>query len=384
MEKIKIFYITANGGMWGDNKALLNLLDHLENVEPYIVVGSKGLLINELELRSIPYSYIRNFHCVWPHLASLRDILFFVPRLLRTLFFNWLAYIKISKIIQHLNPDIIHTNIGTVQLGYLLSKKFKLKHVWHLREFQKIDFGMIPFPSFTSFLKKLSYQGNNIITVSNTLYQYFGALSNAQVIYDGVMHAKEKQEIIYNKEKFFLFVGRTTFAKGLDEVIKTFVRFCNFITDYKLIIIGSGSSKIEEKFLNSYLKQIHVKDKIEFLGYRTDANEFMKRASATIVASRNEALGFVTVEAIVNGCLVIGKNKSGTAEILQNGKYGLIYNTSDELLKLMIEVARNPAEKYYPLISSAREWVFENFTIEKNVYALQNLYYKLVNEKKNL
>jgi glycosyltransferase involved in cell wall biosynthesis len=38
----------------------------------------------------------------------------------------------------------------------------------------------------------------------------------------------------------------------------------------------------------------------------------MAHATALIVSSYHEGFGFITVEAMFNGCLVIGNNKGGT------------------------------------------------------------------------
>ena len=55
-------------------------------------------------------------------------------------------------------------------------------------------------------------------------------------------------------------------------------------------------------------------DNVKFLGIRKDIYSLMKNAMALVVSSPSEGFGFITVEAMLNGCLVIGRNTAGTKE----------------------------------------------------------------------
>jgi glycosyltransferase involved in cell wall biosynthesis len=285
---------------------------------------------------------------------------------------NQIALIKISQIIKAFQPEIIHTNIGPVHLGYHLAKKFRIHHVWHIRELQTLDFGLKPFPSMNVFKKKLKNPFNTIITVSKTIHQFWGSLSNAQVIYDGVILSNNKIPI-QEKEKYFLFVGRISYAKGIHEVIETFTEFCKINHEFQLKVIGTGSHLLEKK-LKKYVSDHKIEHRVEFLGFCDNVAEYMKKAYAIVVASKNEAFGLVTVEAMANGCLVIGKATSGTAEILENGKFGFVYNNNQELLSLMHKVASMPVEEFMPIVLQAQKKVYEFYTIENTVKQIRDLY----------
>ena len=53
------------------------------------------------------------------------------------------------------NPDIIHTNTGVVHEGFKVAKKLDIPHVWHLREYQTLDFNWKILPSEKLFKKYL-------------------------------------------------------------------------------------------------------------------------------------------------------------------------------------------------------------------------------------
>ena len=89
-------------------------------------------------------------------------------------------------------------------------------------------------------------------------------------------------------------------------------------------------------------------NKIIFLGYRKDVDVLMSEATALIVASQFEAFGFITAEAMFNGCVVIGKDTGGTGEQIDNMEKlagvpsGFRFVTTQELIDAMKYVVRNP------------------------------------------
>lgn len=64
---------------------------------------------------------------------------------------------------------------------------------------------------------------------------------------------------------------------------------------------------------------MNIASQVVFLGMRKDIYSLMKDAMALIVPSYWEGFGFITTEAMFNGCLVIGRNTSGTKEQFDNG-----------------------------------------------------------------
>jgi len=83
-----IIYIVKSGRLYGDNKALLGILDELmpiKAIKPILILGEKGPLIAELEARNISYHYVPFNFSVFPPLGrSLKGYIFYLPRLLKT------------------------------------------------------------------------------------------------------------------------------------------------------------------------------------------------------------------------------------------------------------------------------------------------------------
>jgi glycosyltransferase involved in cell wall biosynthesis len=71
--------------------------------------------------------------------------------------------------------------------------------------------------------------------------------------------------------------------------------------------------------------------------FRSDIEVFYKAIDACIMASKAETVGMVTLESLACGTPVIGSNAGGTPEILQHGKWGVLFeslNPKDLAIKI--------------------------------------------------
>ena len=72
----------------------------------------------------------------------MRDIVLFVPRLLRILIYNKLAERKLYLFLKSNRMDIVHSNTGVIHFGAKVAARLSIPHVWHIREYQKLDFAI--------------------------------------------------------------------------------------------------------------------------------------------------------------------------------------------------------------------------------------------------
>lgn len=382
MRIIRVLYVTSSSGLYGDNKSLLNILDelNLKCVCPKVILASYGKICTELDARDVEYQIVKHSLSVYPPINTFRHSILFIPRLIRNLLLNGIAILKIQKIVGEYLPDLIHTNVGPVHVGFQVAKIKKVPHVWHIREYQNLDFGWNPFPSMKIFIRQINSKNNYSIAITNGIYDYFKmSESTSCVINDGVLRA-DSTHFDYIKERYFLFVGRLEEAKGIDILIEAFIRFSETNSNYLLLIAGEGAPdylRVLEKRIN----KADIIQQIRFLGFRNDICNLMIKATALIVPSRFEGFGFITAEAMFNGCLVIGNNSGGTKEILENENLGILYNGLDELVLTMQTVVQNGIEFYYPMIKKAQNKAMTFYSIERNAESIYNLYKKILENK---
>jgi len=118
---------------------------------------------------------------------------------------------------------------------------------------------------------------------------------------------------------------------------------------------------------------------VVFCGLVEDIISLRKKCDVEIVASRAEAFGRVTVEAMRTSNPVIGSSVGGTAEIVLNGKTGFLYEyrnneaLADCMKKFIVE-----ADLAYEMGQRAYEWSVDRFTSEENVRQVLKIYEDVV------
>lgn len=128
----------------------------------------------------------------------------------------------------------------------------------------------------------------------------------------------------------YVVIGRVTKEKGMDLLLESFAA----MPEKKLIVIGAGD------YLESYRTRAERQGirNISFEGFcsRERINELLSTARALIVASQTyETFGMTVVEAYANGVPVLAGKLGGFAELVQEGKTGLLFthDSADSLCK---------------------------------------------------
>ena len=380
MKSVKVAYILNSASKYeGSSKAILHLLDGLllKGISPFVILPYQGDLCNELQSRKISYFVTPYFYSIYPPLRTVRNSIALIPRLLRTLYLNYKATKKIITCLQDIKPNIIHSNVGPINVGFKAAKQLKIPHVWHIREYQDLDFNMHIFPSKSYFLKTLQSNNNYPVAITKGVFNYFNMKNNAQVIYDGVLKMSDTA-FVAKKENYFLYAGRLEENKGIGHLIRAFADFTKNISDYKLYIAGDTTNTTYKEELAALVKEHHLDEYVVFLGMRDDVCDLMAHAIALVVPSFHEGFGFITVEAMFNSCLVIGNNSAGTQEILASENLGLLYSGHDELVTAMKTVVEKGIESYFPMLMKAQERAVALYSQEQHVNTMYQLYNKII------
>lgn len=381
MPMVKIVYVINHPFLHGSNRSLLNLIEGLNSkaIIPFVIMAMEGDMCIKLKEIKVPYKVVPHQFCIYPDLPcnSFKNFIFFVPRLFLTVYKNLIATVSLVRIAKEFHADIIHTNIGPDFIGYFTARVLGIPHVWHIREYHDLHYHWHIIPSKRNFIKKLKKRGNYPVAISHGLFEHYKMASNGRVIYNGI-YKKNQTRFNSEKSKYFLFVGRLEFIKGIEQVLEAFFEFARTNYDYKLKIAGDGDEQYKALLLKK-VNTIGFSERIDFLEFKDNIDELMANATALIVASSYEGFGRVTAEAMFNGCLVVGLNSGGTKEILEKDNLGLLYHNHNELVSIMNTIVSKGINKYFPIIQKAQKKALELYSVEKNVIAFQNMYAEILN-----
>ncbi|MDA8213917.1 MAG: glycosyltransferase family 4 protein, partial [Nitrospiraceae bacterium] len=140
----------------------------------------------------------------------------------------------------------------------------------------------------------------------------------------------------------------------------------------RCIIVGDGP---EKDSLLEYAKRKKIHDKVVFAGFQSDAISYISAMDIFSLTSEKEGLPRVILESMLMAKPVVASNVTGPAELVVDGETGFLVPVrhpevfADCVLKLIEnhELREQMGEK-------ARRRVIENFSIEKYVAGVENVF----------
>lgn len=117
-----------------------------------------------------------------------------------------------------------------------------------------------------------------------------------------------------------VFVGRLEWEKGVQVLIQAAGLLRDAHPNTRFVFAGTGTQ--EQRFR----EMAEDDNRIEFLGWVADTRieELLRRAAAVVVPSLYEPFGMVALEAAATGAPLIVSDAGGLAEIIQDGRNGLV------------------------------------------------------------
>ena len=375
----------------GANRALFAILKYwsTNKLVEYEVLLPKanGECIDELERMGIKYHVIKYYKVFSETRNQIQDILR-KAKVYSKFVYNKRAAKKISRLLKENDFQLVYSNTRMTSMGACVAKELNIPHIVHIREFGTEN--TIWGPANIKWINKNSIA---IITISKALKKFLVNFVNEgkyYVSYDGVSYT-HKRVIIEKKDDFvnILLTGRIAPAKAQDEAIKALkILKDNGYKKIKLHFAGSqtGNSKYETEYYDNLKKMIEdygLRDYVKFYGEVNDMKKLREKMDIELMCSLKETFGWVTVEGMRSGLLVIGGNTGATPEIIEDEKTGLLYEQGNakNLVEKIIWAIDNP-QKVLEIRKRAYLNSYNSFTIEKNAEEVLDIIKKSLKEKK--
>lgn len=376
---MKILFICNYSQLYGANRSLLTLIEefHKNNYELLVLVPSKGPMSNELKKNGIPYATIRYYSAflyfkpIIKHLAI--PLLFII---------NLINFPKILFLTRNFNPDIIYSNTLAENIGIIVAKLLKVKHICHAREFMSLDHGSY-FVLGSRLKRKYIKLSDGVIFVSRSVANFINNSTtlrdNQEVIFNGI-----KYDNIEFKEKSipsyinFGIVGILQESKGHSKCIQHFALLSKKIPNSKLHIFGEGDRRYKNK-LEKEILEAGLTSKVIFHGFVSNTSIIYNKIDILLMFSRSEGFGRVTAEALLHAIPVIGLDNAGTSELILHGQTGYLFSNYHQfetsiLSLLKDDISFNHCRKQASMVSR-KQFSIENYyssveTFVKKIYSL--------------
>ncbi|NQP36274.1 glycosyltransferase family 4 protein [Streptococcus suis] len=385
---MKVLVVSHENSLSGANKSLISLINLLSDKISFDILVNKkeGELVESLKSNSKVNIIQTNYS--WSVAHSRSTMLKRCIRLIVDAFKYYTSYPISKKLIEELKIngyDLVYSNTSTIDIGYRISQKLKVPHIWHIREFGKLDFNFQNLRK-KSYYDKMLIGSEMIIFISKALQaEYEKKLNlNSTVIYNGFEITQLKYEIKkisqLTKESLIniAVTGQVSPGKGQHEAI----RACELLIKegYKIVLNLYG--EIDYDYLNKTVPNFNNFSWLRLHGSVSNLYERRHDIDIELVCSKNEAFGRVTIEAMLHRIPIIGSNTGGTIELIDDGRTGILYE-SGNIISLADNIKKiiNNNEIRMSIIDSAEKFA-EQFTIERTSNDLYTVFSNVLIKKR--
>ena len=204
--------------------------------------------------------------------------------------------------------------------------------------------------------------------------------SKLKKIYNGINFTRlpELSSAPPASEEYILCVGHIQPRKRQEDAIRTLAEVSKDAPGLRLKLAGSCYDIKYHEMLKQLTETLNVSDRVDFLGIRTDIFELMQGASALMLCSQREALGWAILEAMAVELPVIASAVDGPAEIIENGKSGFLVPVGDiqgyaDVLRRVLSQPQLATE----IGLNGRKKVEKDFSAERMVEQIVDLYHEV-------
>ncbi len=375
MKKLRILLTNMHRGGWGGQPNLiLTTAYKLTERGHFIMIAApqNSTLVNRAKARNIPtfdsLQFPRGIH-----LSILGEIR------------------KIKNVLGKNEIDIIHTNGSQDTWTGAIAAKTLIKSVIVVRTRHNT------FPIKDHFLNRYLYKSliDKVTVLSAGTIDRFRDFTGSGILKKediSVIHAcvdiekfnlsisgeKIRKELnLSEKQPLVGIVGRLAQEKGhkflfeaANEIIKEF-------PDCRFLVVGTGPLRKE---LEQMCVNLGIKDKVLFLGLRTDIPEITAAFKVAVVAAVDcESSSITMKEAMALQKPVVSTSFPGAYEIVEDGRNGIVVPIGDskKMSEAIISILKDP-DKAHRMGLRGREIVEEKFTEKIWADKMEEVYYEVM------
>lgn len=373
----KVLYIFNDDGFGGAGQSLLDMLIGIRKwITPVVVIRDDAPVEEKFKEVGIQCHRIR-FSTDFVKIGTGDDrqrACDFVK--------SYEAALQLIPIIKNEKIQMIHINSSVSYFAAIAALMMGIPYVWHIRELLEEQFGC----EFLDEELKVSLyqQADGLITISEYVQKSYLEKYRLETtrLYDG-LHISRFKEVLGEKSSFdhtFIAPGLITPEKGQWDIIRAVeILKKRGFPDVKVTIIGNGDTSFIWA-MKKYIHKQNLERNIRILPFCNDLSSLRREASYAITSSQNEALGRVTIEAMLAGNFVIGAASGGTIEIIgENEERGLLYelHDSEALADAMIKAMELPDDVKNRMRETAQAYAEDTFDSQSYGSTIINLYQEI-------
>jgi len=325
---LNILFVTHSGKLYGAERSLLTLILNLDRKKfnPFVCLPEKGPFEEALKKNNVGYRYV-----YLPVRNNNTPKFIYVIKLL---IFTGISFFRVAAIIRKEKIDVVYTNTMINLSGALAAMLLRKPHVLHMREYLPGNDALKVFVPYGIILRFILFSSKFVIANSIYVASQFSAYKGnekVKVVYNG-FSLSEIEDKCGRAGEFARMTGNGVWAaavlasiqpaKGQELAVKAVHIAAKKIPALKLIIAGSGRKQYEDD-LKKLVDGLDLNDRIIFTGFTEDVGCILSNIRV-LIAPSVEPFGRTAVEGMLAGLPVIGVNRGGMVEIVEDGKTGFL------------------------------------------------------------
>ena len=248
---------------------------------------------------------------------------------------------ELKRVISEQKPDLIHAHDMRASFFSALCCG-KIPLVSHIHNNAYDARGLSPK---TIAYLLAGFKAKHILWVSNSSYEGYAFhklfAKKSSVLYniidtEAIFDKKAQDEHTYDYD--MIYVGRLTFQKDPQRLMRLCARLKESKPDLKVAIVGTGELEAEVKAL---CEELGIQDNVQFLGFQSNPIKMIHDSKAMILTSRWEGTPMCALEAMALGTPVVSTPSDGMKDIIEDGVNGYLTDDdavmAEKLLKIMNE-----------------------------------------------
>lgn len=366
--KIRVLHLIESFGIGGLENGLVNLINHSDPSKFHheiCCIKSSGKASQRL-------SYKINIHEMRKKEGN-----------------SWGIVANLARLMQALNPDIVHTRNWGAADGIFAAIFARVPHIVHSEHgWNNSDLTTPPLRR-RLVRRLLSPFVDRFVAVSHDIGGWLNTnawIPNNKIltIMNGVdtnkfypdPEAKAKKEPYYDADLLVGTVSRLDPIKNCDLIIEAFSSVTSDGHNIKLMIVGDGPERQRLENLAQTLAHSH---RIMFLGERDDLPDLYRSMDIFLLTSRNEGLSNTILEAMASGLPTIATCVGGNPELVAHQKTGLLIQADNrEAIKDALLFYLNNRDERIRHGINARNEAVHRFSLDRMVRTYESLYEDLI------
>ena len=252
---------------------------------------------------------------------------------------------ELKRVIAEQKPDLIHAHDMRASFFSALCCG-KIPLVSHIHNNAYDARGLSP--KTVAYLLA-GFKAKHILWVSNSSFEGYAFhklfAKKSSVLYniidtEVIFDKKAQDETTYDYD--MIYVGRLTFQKDPQRLMRLCARLKESKPDLKVAIVGTG--ELEEE-LKQLCEELGIQENVSFLGFQSNPIKMVHDSKAMILTSRWEGTPMCALEAMALGTPVVSTPSDGMKDLIDDGINGYLTDDDAVMAEKLLAIMKDPAHR---------------------------------------